>query len=115
MLFDNIIEHSGLKANELRIEVNIKNSEDSISFEIRNNFSTSLNKETLENTLQNVKRQWQFIDDSMVNKEGGSGFEKIKKIIKYQIIAFNNSFDFKIEQNELSIILIFEVLRNERN
>ena len=114
ILLQNTIKHAGLQLNNLKIDIEVDNdivkvigreySEISImKIVIKNNiFIEEL--ETLNIKLNTVKGNWNKDLDS-VNIEGGSGFQKIERILRYDLRVLSSDFDFKLENDFLTIIL----------
>ncbi|MFD2100979.1 hypothetical protein [Flagellimonas iocasae] len=109
ILFNNIIEHSKLPPENMKINVKIGMIENKY-FEII--FTNSVNKdfdfsENVEK-LEKVKGNWNDhtnIDKS--NKEGESGFDKIKRILLYEAYSKTERFDFLLKNDKISIKLFF--------
>ena len=114
ILLQNTIKHSGLELEDLKINIEVTNkvikliggkySEISLmSIVVKNNI---INKELdiLNNKLNTVKSNWNKELDS-VNIEGGSGFQKIERILRYDLKVLSTDFDYKLDNNSLTIIL----------
>lgn len=78
--------------------------------------SNSINKNTdfteNMNKLKKIKENWNNhnnIDRS--NKEGESGFDKIKRILLYETYSKTDKFEFTIEKSKISITLFFPYLK----
>lgn len=87
ILIDNALKHSQLDVKELKLEINLKKEGESIVIYSMNNFNSTNSDEVLESarkieeTIEISKRQ----ANSLVKKEGGSGYSKIYKIIRYDL------------------------------
>lgn len=113
ILLDNIINHSKVNPNNLDIEIFSKVTEDEfLEISFKNNLSDEVNKVTLKNKLQQVKNKWDISSDDFENIdiEGGSGFDKIRRIIAFDLGCEAYHFDFNIEDNYLTIKLSIEFL-----
>lgn len=80
ILIENIRLHSKLPNNKLDIVVKVKFEQDNLIFSVRNNFDIELiNSLELNSTFERIKEKWKDeVDQEYVNKERGSGYEKIK-------------------------------------
>lgn len=104
-LIDNIRTHSKLDNEELNVIVSVENIDNNFTIAVHNNINENIDKEILKNKLDEIKNNWEKeIDYKRVNREGGTGFEKIKKILAYDIKLKNHKFDFSIQGHELNII-----------
>lgn len=109
ILFNNIIQHSHLPSDEVKIKITSDVLEEryvliTISNTINPNYDYSENIEK----LSTIKHNWN--DHSNIersNKEGESGFDKIKRILLYEVYSKTDKFDFSIEDNCISITLFF--------
>lgn len=113
ILLDNIINHSKVSPNELDIEISTKVTDDNfLEISFRNNLSNSIDKVALNEKLLKVKNKWDLSSNDFENidVEGGSGFEKIRRIIAFDLECEFYKFDFKLEGDFLTIILSIEFL-----
>lgn len=113
ILLDNIINHSKLNPNELDIEISSKVTKDEfLEISFRNNLSDEVNKDELKSKLQQVKNKWDISSDDFENIdiEGGSGFDKIRRIIAFDLGCELYHFDFTIQDDYLTIKLSIEFL-----
>ncbi len=107
ILFDNIITHSRLQPNELEIEVKTETVSSDLKLSFKNNFSTDIPLDQLNNKLLAVKRKWEseVRDFEKVDVEGDSGFDKISRIIAFDLEIKNYAFDYIIHDSFLEIIV----------
>jgi|GEM_PF-1267073 len=120
ILIDNAIEHSKLNSSSLGIS--LKGSIDllrdkvktnqiysvlNISFE--NQISRTLEVEQVSARLDSIVEKWSS-DLSKVNIEGGSGLQKIKRILEYDIKALDSKLSYKLVDDRISIEL--KILNN---
>uniref|UniRef100_UPI00404A56C5 hypothetical protein n=1 Tax=Flavobacterium sp. TaxID=239 RepID=UPI00404A56C5 len=111
ILLDNIIKHSGLVKSKRNVVINSKVIDDKIlKISISNDFDTKL-KNKLETTLKEVKTNWEENRDdySKINIEGGSGFDKIRRILAVDMQMKNCAFDYEIKKNNLNISISLEI------
>lgn len=108
ILLNNVIQHSKLENNEINIEIEcyLDETNNYTLIKFKNNLNSNFNY--LENIerLNSVKNNWN--DHSKIdrsNKEGESGYDKIKRILLYESLAKTDRFDFQICDNEIFIIL----------
>lgn len=108
ILFNNVIEHSKVDASELKLGVDVFTSVDKkyTIVKFTNNLNPNFNYDENVRKLQEVKNDWN--DHSRIersNKESGSGFDKIKRILIYEARAKTDLFDFEMKNNNISILL----------
>lgn len=110
IMFKNVIEHSKLNSDKINLEVD--SSIDEINNYVLLKFSHSLNStfdySTNKKKLETIKQNWnnhENIDRS--NKEGESGYDKIKRILLYEALAKTDKFDYTISKKSISITLFF--------
>ncbi|MEZ4809034.1 MAG: GHKL domain-containing protein [Allomuricauda sp.] len=109
ILFDNIIKHSGLLPENVdtNIEVKLNESEKSLIIKIENKIAKNVDIENLNKTFLKVRNQWstKLPDQSLINREGGSGLEKIKRILIYDLGSEKTTFNFNLKKNRLEVII----------
>jgi hypothetical protein len=122
ILLDNIIIHSKVSPSDLIIEISsLVTDEEFLEICFKNNLSVLVDKEILKNKLELVKNKWDFSSDDYENIdiEGGSGFDKIRRIIAFDLGCERYKFDYTIEGDFLTIKLSIEFLNitnyNEKN
>lgn len=107
ILFTNIIEHSKLASDEVVVNVEVFNpKENYIQVRVGNSVSSDVDLVPVREKLSAVQETWnnhENIDRS--NIEGGSGFDKIKRILLYEANAKTDRFDFEIQGHFVSINL----------
>jgi len=112
IMLENAIKHSNLGTQDLVVDITVDSNEkekDGMSFSnvviiVENNLSPAITG--LDNKLIQVKQGWNSGLES-VNVEGGSGFQKIKRILQYDLKALENNFDFEINEDKLKLILSY--------
>jgi hypothetical protein len=110
ILLDNIIKHSKLQDSNYnsKIQVDISNN-NSLKLSISNNFDKRYRDEIIQK-LNLAKKKWSNNDDfSKSNIEGGSGLDKIRRILSVDMKMNNYSFDFQVKENHLVIFIIMEI------
>jgi len=83
-------------------------SRQNITITIENNFSDRLNINNLKNCFDNIISKWNN-DLTNVDEEGGTGFKKIGKMLKYDIKSISSSLNFNIQNETISILLNYEI------
>ena len=113
-LIENIRLHSKLSNDKLEVIVAVTYDQDNLIFSVKNNFDNDLiNSLELNSTFEKIKEKWKDeVDQQYVNKERGSGYEKIKKLLVYDIKSRKNSFDFHVNENTLEVIFRVEISFN---
>ncbi len=112
ILLDNIIKHSGLVKSKRNVLINSKIIDNKIlKISISNDFDVKL-KERIITTLKEVKTNWDENRDdySKINIEGGSGFDKIRRILAVDMQKKNYEFDYEIKRNNINISISLEVM-----
>jgi ribosome-associated toxin RatA of RatAB toxin-antitoxin module len=113
-LIENIRIHSKLTTDELDVTVSVTYDQNNLEFSVKNNFDKSaINLKGLNTTFEKIKEKWKNeVDQEYVNRESGSGYEKIKKMLVYDMNSRMNSFDFIINENTLEVIFGVELSLN---
>ena len=112
ILLNNIVTHSKLPVDQLSVKIMSYLDDGWRFFSFTNCINMELIQgDQLKNRFLKVKDNWsRDINFSVVNTEGGTGFEKIKKILAYDLKSGENSFDFQVENEELTITLGYRVI-----
>lgn len=109
ILFDNIIKHSKLAPSEIDTTVNANYDEESnmMRISVKNKLNDCIDINDLEKQMELVEQNWSTKSprQEVINTEGGSGFEKIKRILTYDVNSSNHSFNSKIEDKYLEIFI----------
>ncbi|MBL7784700.1 MAG: hypothetical protein JNM36_02245 [Chitinophagales bacterium] len=117
ILFTNIIKHSGLNSSNVKVIINVfmpKN--DYVEIQVINNISETVDTNNIRNKLQKVKDNWNNHENiERSNIEGGSGFDKIKRLLLYEVIAKTDRFEFSITPEKVTISLFLPVKRTMIN
>ncbi|WP_435182280.1 hypothetical protein [Cellulophaga omnivescoria] len=111
ILLDNIIKHSGLVKSKRNVAINSKIIDDKIlKISISNDFDPKI-IDKIETALKEVKTNWEENRDdySKINIEGGSGFDKIRRILAVDMQMKNCAFDYEIKRNNLNISISLEI------
>ncbi|MBV7268949.1 hypothetical protein [Winogradskyella luteola] len=109
ILFDNIIKHSKLAPSEVdaSVIIDFDDAESVLKIVVKSKLNTSLNKNALNEKFKLIKEGWtaKKANQSVINKEGGSGYGKIKRILKYDLNSDDNEFDYLIEEDYLTVMI----------
>lgn len=109
ILFNNVIQHSNLNSEQTNVKVELDKFNDSyFLIKVTNKLNSNLEYTRNAAKLQEVKDNWN--DHSKIeksNKEGESGFDKIKRILLYETFSKTEKFDFTVKKDEMSIHLYF--------
>jgi predicted nuclease with TOPRIM domain len=101
-LFHNALKHSKLKGDQLKISVIVEQDESLICIRFQNNISDE--PTYIENLKTRIKNSQSVLADKKpfdrINKEGGTGFPKIKKALSQDLSRKNYKIDIGIEHNE---------------
>jgi len=112
IMLENAIKHSGVSNEELEVDIIVESEEleregvsiSNVKITIENNLKLGI--KGLKDKLSKVRMGWKSDLDS-VNREGGSGFQKVKRILQYDLKALDNNFDFQMKDDKLQIILSY--------
>lgn len=113
ILLDNIIIHSKVSPSDLEIEISsVVTEDDFLEICFKNSLSKTVDKEALKNKLEQVKSKWDLSsnDYENIDIEGGSGFDKIRRIIAFDLGCERYKFDYILEGDFLTIKLSIEFL-----
>ena len=105
ILLDNIILHSGWEMEGIKIDLKVYADQNNrVIFDIENN----VKKEKLEEVNEKIKQIEQTIINAdehinLVSQEGGTGYPKILKILKYDI---KNDFSITFPKNEEGVFKV---------
>ncbi len=110
ILLDNIIKHSGKPKKERNIVIKSDFINDTtLALSVSNDFSPEL-KGKIEPNLSETKSKWNDKRDfSKSNIEGGSGFDKIRRILAVDMSMTHYRFDYIITESNVTIIIDFEI------
>ncbi|MFL5741009.1 MAG: hypothetical protein ACJ75B_12380 [Flavisolibacter sp.] len=117
ILLDNIILHSDVENYDLKVKIDVStNSDGYLKMIFINNLAESIDLLELNGKLKIIKDGWQRSDQNFekTDIEGGSGFDKIRRILKFDMKRANSSFDYEISNGYLSIIIGLETTVNEK-
>lgn len=115
-LLDNVRSHSKLGVENMNVKTKAQYfpNEQVLEFSVRNNYNSKLiSKEDLLNKFLTIKENWnKDVNRESVNLEGGTGFEKIKKILVYDIKSQHHDFKFHIDDEYLEIGFRINITHN---
>ena len=117
ILFNNIIQHSKLTSDKVNIKIQIDSLEDKyLTIRFVNSINEKFDYTDNKIKLQKIKDNWNNHDNiDRSNKEGESGFDKIKRILIYETFSKTDRFEFEIEKDQISIQLFFPFLKYNKN
>jgi hypothetical protein len=113
ILLDNIIEHSKLESGDLEIDIEAtKTDDDFLCLKFINNLATTIDTIQLNEVLEETKIKWRKSeqDYTKTDIEGGSGFDKIRRILTFDMRNKTHYFDFKITEHYISISIYVKLL-----
>ncbi len=117
ILFNNIIGNSKLPFDKMDINIEIDSIDEKyFRINITNKINKNFNYTKNIVKLNKIKDNWNDhsnIDRS--NKEGESGFDKIKRILIYETFSKTDKFDFLLENETITISLFFPYLKYEQD
>jgi len=113
ILLDNIIIHSKLPSSELDIQISYGTVDGYLQLTFRNNISDEINHDELVNTLDLAKSKWDksSSDFDNINVEGGSGFDKIRRIVSFDLGCEKYKFDYLITESNLEVMLFLDYIK----
>lgn len=82
-LLDNIIKHSNLNSDELDVKIELKEQDDELTIKLTNNISDLIDLDSRNRRIKETREILaQKHHSDLTRNEGGTGYPKIKKIIK---------------------------------
>lgn len=108
ILLNNVIEHSKVERDDLKLTVEVLKSADEKYTIVKFTNNLNPNFDYIENVKKLTEVKYNWNDHSRIersNKEKGSGFDKIKRILIYEARAKTDIFNFEMKNNEMSILL----------
>lgn len=117
ILLDNILQHSKLDNSNLNIIIDVKASDELIlEIDFTNNFDTScVDLDKLNALLAQVKDRWhkEYQDYERIDIEGGSGFDKIRRILTFDMRNAKHSFEYSLKDDQLTIKIFLKMSSND--
>ncbi|SMC33630.1 hypothetical protein [Moheibacter sediminis] len=114
ILLENTIKHSKLSNDLVNLvictsEFSLLNNNSILAFNIEVSNNTQERKEDVIPKVNYVVNNWNssFIN---VNREGGSGYQKINRILKYDIKANDSNIKFNILEDSFKVILEIKLI-----
>jgi hypothetical protein len=112
IILDNVIKHSGLDASSQVVEVKselIKNNT-VLALSFKNNIDPKLSG-SVNSALKKVKDEWEVnrLNYKKINEEGGSGYDKIRKMMAIDMQMDKYDFDYTTTTSSVTVILYFSV------
>jgi len=118
ILFENAIKHSKVDISNLDLVINVAepliigNEQKDLSLVLKISISNNISDEVTENCdMTNIFENWDSPLNN-VNIEGGSGYQKINRLLKYNIKALDSNVKFNVSKNkffvEFTIYLIYK-------
>lgn len=111
IIFDNIIKHSGLS----RIDRNVKAKAEIIGTKtLALSFTNDIDENVIDKTsksLSKVKEEWDNnkTNYDKINTEGGSGYDKIRKMMAIDMQMDKYDFNYKLNGNSVTVALYFSI------
>ncbi|MCB2357045.1 hypothetical protein [Clostridium estertheticum] len=100
ILLNNSIRRSQVKVADLDIKMEIIQKEEILKIRISNNVSEKDGFDKIIDAINEIKFNLTNSNDmGKIRKEGGTGFYKIDKILKYNLKRNNYKFNFYLENN----------------
>jgi hypothetical protein len=119
ILLDNIITHSGLESEDLKVKIRAAFDESKVNssyttilnLSFSNNINENIQLDELAGKLEKIKEKFNSsaLKFENINFEGGSGFEKIKKILSIDLGGRKSSIDFYLSEQLIEVRLSLEV------
>jgi len=118
ILLNNVIQHSKLENEQLDLEiiVELDSTQKYLTIKFANNLNPEIDIRINKKKLLAIKNSW--CDNSNIersNKEGESGYDKIKRILLYEAYAKSDLFDFIIDNNRITIYLFFPFTKTNQD
>ena len=107
ILFNNSMKHSGIRSDDLTINASITDEDEGSVIKFRNNYLSNT-EASIRKSVEKLEKKLQVIDSSLdiprLKKEGGSGYSKLYKIIKFNLQK-KPTFNFKITSEEFEVCI----------
>lgn len=110
IMLKNVIEHSRLNADKINLEIgsSIDEINNLVLIKFSHNLNSNFDYSTNKIKLEAIKNNWNNHKDiDRSNKEGESGYDKIKRILLYEALAKTDRFEYSISKKSVSITLFF--------
>ncbi|PUU68725.1 hypothetical protein DBB36_17260, partial [Flavobacterium sp. WLB] len=109
IMFKNVIEHSKLDTNKIKLRIDSSIDKDEfVLIKFTNNLNSNFDYSANKIKLEAIKENWNNHENiERSNKEGESGYDKIKRILLYEALAKTDKFDYELNKNSISITLYF--------
>ncbi|MBS7229733.1 hypothetical protein KHA90_01740 [Flavobacterium psychroterrae] len=109
IMFKNVIEHSKLDTNKIKLRIDSSIEKDEfVLIKFTNNLNPNFDYSANRIKLEAIKENWNNHENiERSNKEGESGYDKIKRILLYEALAKTHRFDYELNKNSISITLYF--------
>ncbi len=107
ILFNNIIQHSKLDPEQVKIDITFDMVDDQyIQIKVSNNTNPQIDFTSNIQKLDKIQLDWNNHDSiGRSNEEGESGFDKIKRILIYESFIKTGKFEYFFENGTMSISL----------
>jgi len=102
IFFENIVNYSELSSEALRVSIYAIEDAEKLNVTIVNNLNDTINKEKLRFTLNSRAIELNNINWNMEltkRETGGTGFYKAKKILLFDLLNEDNTFNFELDEN----------------
>lgn len=117
ILLNNIIGKSKVKVSDLNIIMEVIEKNDILKINISNNVSDVADFDKIIKIINEIKcNLTNCTDMGKTREEGGTGFYKIDKILKYNLKRNNYNFDFYLENDKFTVNIEIEtggLVKNE--
>jgi hypothetical protein len=110
IMLKNVIEHSRLSTNKINLKINscIDDNSEYVMIEFSHNLNTNFDYSANKNKLEAIKNNWNNHNNiERSNKEGESGYDKIKRILLYEALAKTDKFEYSLSKSTITITLFF--------
>lgn len=110
-LLGNIVVHAGLPQEELQIQIDVISSDEKIVIKFQNNLSNEVRSNDPVLKL-NDRKSVIYSDriDENIKKEGGTGYLKINKLLKYDLARQQYDFNFAYsDHGDLVVVIEMEL------
>ncbi len=106
-LLGNIVIHAGVPQDQLRIGISVRSDAHRLTLEFRNNLSDEvMAKDPVKklNMIRDALRSGKSVDN--IKREGGTGYPKIDKLLKYDLARSDYTFNFHYSDKDDIVITI---------
>jgi len=98
ILFDNIAKYAGL--DRVPVDLTVCEHDGVLTIQVLNDLGQSVDRNQVMSKVERAKREFDRGDSDLLRSEGGSGFHKIYKIVRYELHCDRYEIALGISDND---------------